>query len=75
MFEAWFVLEDGTAVDPAEVTYKDGRLVHANGFVAMRAPDLPWSRGVDADEERSRYKTREMKPEAPKRGYKTRKVD
>jgi hypothetical protein len=75
MRETWFVLEDGRAVDPAEVwTDEAGRLMHADGPIAMRSPDCPMSRGVDPEEERSRYTTREMKPEAPKRGYKTRRV-
>lgn len=46
----WYVLEDGSTVDPSEVSMnEDGRLAHANGFVAMRSPDCPRSRGVDVD--------------------------
>lgn len=75
MQETWYVLENGRAADPAEVKMIDGRLVHADGPVAMRNPSTPMSRSVDADEERSRYKTREAKPEAPKSGYKTRKAN
>jgi hypothetical protein len=73
MRETWLVLENGRAVDPADVTTaEDGSLVHPDGIIAMRSPGVPMSRGVDPQEERARYSTREMKPEAPKRGYKTR---
>lgn len=48
MRETWYVLEDGSAVNPNEVAPNDnGRLVHASGaLVAMRG-DVPSSRGVD----------------------------
>ena len=75
MRETWYVLEDGRAVDPAEVEMIDGRLAHAEGLIAMRSPDVPMSRSVEPDEERARYMTREAKPEAPKRGYKTRRAN
>ena len=48
MRATWYVLEDGTAVDPSEVSRNEtGALAHPNGLVAMRSPDCPRSRGVD----------------------------
>lgn len=50
MRETWYVLEDGSAVDPREVDFnEDGKLAHKNGLVKMRFPDCPWSRSVDVD--------------------------
>lgn len=77
--ETWYVLEDGTAVHPSEVSpNEDGRLAHKSGLVDMR-PDgeTPWSTGVDVDDDA--VKTEVMKPSrkpaaARKPGYKTRKV-
>jgi hypothetical protein len=78
MRATWYVLEDGTAVDPSEVFVNDaGRYAHANGLVAMRAPDCPRSRQVEAKETQPEKKTEDMKS-APKAsptkrpGYKTR---
>lgn len=83
MRETWYVLEDGSVADPADVVPTDGnRLMHKSGtLVAMRG-DVPSTRGVDADEERAKVKpapepdegrtTREALPDQPKRGYKTR---
>lgn len=54
MRATWYLLEDGTPVDPSDctadekgnvITHKDG------GVVAMRAPGVPSSRGVDLDED------------------------
>lgn len=72
MRETWYVLEDGSFADPREVTTDEsGKLVHKSGVaVAMRSPGVPSSRGVDPEEERA--KAKDMKPEAPKRNYKTR---
>ncbi len=50
MRATWYVLEDGTYVDPSECSRKDGLLTHKNGPVAMRRPGLPRSTGVDLDE-------------------------
>jgi hypothetical protein len=52
MRATWYVLEDGTAVDPNECTAdeKGNLLTHQSGDVAMRAPGVPMSRGVDVDE-------------------------
>jgi hypothetical protein len=74
MRETWYVLEDGRAVDPAEVAPAEGgRLVHTSGaLVAMRG-DVPSSRSIDPEQERAKYTTRDMQA-APARGYKTRKA-
>lgn len=80
MRETWYVLEDGSAVDPREVAPdKAGVMRHKNGIaVAMRGQALS-SRGVDPDEERAKAKkpakkTADMKPEEQKAGYKTRET-
>jgi hypothetical protein len=72
--ETWFVLEDDSAGDPAEVVVgKDGKLAHKDGRKVAYAAHGPRSRGgVDAEAERAKYRTREMKPAQPRRGYKTR---
>ncbi len=72
MRATWYVLEDGTAVDPAECSINaDGYgVTHESGaLVAMMAPDCPKTTGVDLDESM----TPEPPATAPKRGgYKTR---
>ncbi|MEQ9634803.1 MAG: hypothetical protein RLW68_01830 [Devosia marina] len=51
MRATWFMLEDGTPVDPAECSTVDGVLTHESGKpVAMRSHDCPMSTGVDIDE-------------------------
>lgn len=47
----WYLLEDGTPVDPNEVAPNDtGRLAHKSGLVAMREDgETPRTRGVDVD--------------------------
>lgn len=53
MRATWYVLEDGTAVDPNECSADASGVVitHKSGArVAMRAPDAPQTRGVDVDE-------------------------
>ena len=85
MRQTWYVLEDGSVADPAEVAPdKNGVLRHRRGAVAMRG-DVPSTRGVDPEEERAKAKAvelaeavapqrtaRDMAAEEPKRGYKTR---
>lgn len=93
MQEVWFDLEDGRVVDPNECAPDEaGVLMHSSGVaVKMRAPGVPWSRGVsDADARRADAsapasdskpkggKGKAMKPEETVAGgYKTResKVD
>jgi hypothetical protein len=69
MRATWYVLEDGSVVDPVECDFDDkGVLRHKGGVaVAKRAPDAYSSRGVDLSE-------RQTEPEAPKAGYKTRQA-
>jgi hypothetical protein len=77
MQATWYVTEAGDAVDPNECAIDDsGALVHKSGAkIAMRAPDLPRSTGVDLDA--LPKATADMNP-APKpqpqkrQGYKTR---
>ena len=97
--ETWYVLEDGRVADPGDcIMDAKGVLTHISGVkVAMRLPDCPLSRGVDADAERAKAAdakaaelkatttkppgpnppgpnpaAKDMKPEEPKRGYRTR---
>lgn len=64
MREAWYVLVNGDNADPSEVAPdKTGALVHQSGIaVAMRAPDVPHTRGVDVELERAKAKSREANP-------------
>lgn len=52
MRATWYVLEDDSAVDPADVAPDDkGVLRHKDGLaVAMRHEDVPRTRGVDLDD-------------------------
>lgn len=72
MQETWYVLEDGSSADPKDVAPDAaGVLRHKSGMaVAMRSPGVPSSRGVDPDVERAK----DVKPEKPKGGYKTRET-
>lgn len=75
MRATWYVLEDGTVVDPAEVSPDaTGALRHKNGTAVAMRGDVPSSRGVDPDEERSKAKpkSKAMKAENPKQPYRTR---
>lgn len=75
MRETWYVLEDGTPADPSEVSPDEsGVLRHSSGIAVAMNGQVPLSRGVDPDEERAKAKPakRDMKPDAPKRTYKTR---
>lgn len=89
MRETWYVLEDGSLGDPRDVSLDgEGLLRHKNGAaVAMRAPGVPHSRGVDdADAERVKAaesgapkketsrSSRSMKADDDKAGYKTRET-
>lgn len=78
-----YVMEDGSFGDPGEISPdKDGKLVHKDGRAVAYAPHGPRTRSVDADALRKKpapakvepvaEEAKEMKPEAPKRGYKTR---
>lgn len=76
MKQTWYELEDGTPVNPAEVsTREDGRLVHASGkLIAMRFPDCPMTRSVNPTEYKVRAEVRDMEAEKPTRSYKTREA-
>jgi hypothetical protein len=85
MRATWYVLEDGSVADPCEVAPDaSGILRHRSGrAVAMRG-DAPHSRGVDLETiagcggkkpaagGQSEPEGKDMKPEPPKRRYKTR---
>lgn len=75
MRATWYVLEDGRPADPAECSMDDeGILRHTSGSaVAKRSADAYASRGVDLEDD-GKLIGREIKPEEPKRGYKTREA-
>jgi len=51
MHAVWYVLEDGAAADPNEVTPDaHGVLRHASGVAVAYGPHGPRSRGVDLDD-------------------------
>lgn len=72
--ETWYILADGSLGDPAKIGIgSDGLLRHDDGRAVAYGPHGPLSRGgIDAEAERGKSKTREIKPEQPKRAYKTR---
>lgn len=73
MRETWYVLEGGEVADPRECSLDNGgRLTHKSGVAVEMRGETPRSRGVDADQERAKAEAKDMKPEEPKRGYKTR---
>jgi hypothetical protein len=77
MRETWYVLESGKTADPNEVAPdENGVLRHAGGEAVAIGPHGPRSRSVDPDEERAAAEPpkKEMTPEQPKRGYKTREI-
>lgn len=77
--ETWFVLVDGSVVDPKEVSRDAaGALIHKGGVAVAMRGETPSSRSVDPDEERAKVardkpptKDREMKAEGSK-PYRTR---
>lgn len=79
--ETWYVLEDETVADPRDVARDDeGVLRHSDGRAVATRPDgVPRSRGVDteavgAQQEKTTADSKDMKPEKPKRGYRTRET-
>jgi hypothetical protein len=74
MRETWYILEDGSAGNPALIrTGDDGILAHEDGRKVAYGPHGPRSRGVDPEAERvSLGSTRELTAQKPTRGYKTR---
>lgn len=83
MRATWYVLEDGSVVDPAEVAHDEsGQLVHKNGGrVAMRG-QTPSSRSVDVESASrvpstrtpTKPKSKDMKSDDQKPGYITRET-
>lgn len=86
MRATWYVLEDGTAVDPSECATINGVLTHKSGKpIAMRSHDCPMSTGVDTDDAAAKAvagdekpaetpKPKDMQAERPQQGYKTRQT-
>jgi len=71
MRETWYILEDGTTVDPNEVAPNDsGALLHKSGAAVAMRGDVPSTRSVDPEELRA--KAKDLKAQQPKRGYHTR---
>ena len=69
MRATWYVMDDGDPGDPAMIAPDaDGVLRHEDGRAVAYGPHGPKSTGVDLDA----VKTRDVKPEPEKRGYKTR---
>lgn len=72
MRETWYVLENGTAVDPNEVAPDGaGVLRHSSGQAVAVGPHGPRSRSVEVPEAAPPAADRQMKPAAGAR-YKTR---
>lgn len=71
--ETWYVLENGDVCHPSEVVADDkGALRHKNGVAVAMRGDAYSSRSVDPEEERAKRK--DLKPEASRRGYRTRET-
>lgn len=70
--DTWYILEDGTPGDPAEIAAdENGVLRHKDGrAVAIGDHGNPRSRGMTAEEVAEARK--EVKPEKPAGSYKTR---
>lgn len=75
MRETWYVLEDGSAANPADVAPDDdGFLRHKDGrSVAMRG-QTPRSVGVEVDERAATPPDKDLTPEPAKKTYKTREA-
>jgi len=77
MIETWYVMENGSACDPRNVTRDSaGVLRSRDGRAVAYRPDgvTPRSRGVDIAAEREAAVSRELTADEPKRGYKTRET-
>lgn len=78
MREVWYVMEDGTAGDPRQISPDaKGILKHSDGRKVAYAPHGPRTRGVDIDPGDQAAgvpsQAKQMKPAKPKGGgYKTR---
>ena len=73
MREIWYVLQNGGIADPRECAPDEsGVLRHKSGAAVAMRGQVPSTRRVNPDEEGAQPKSREMKPEEPERGYRTR---
>ena len=73
MRETWYVLEDGSALDPKDVTAdKSGVLRNKSGMAVAMRGDAHSSRSVDPELERAKTTSRDMKAEDTKKPYRTR---
>jgi hypothetical protein len=79
MRDTWYVLEDGSSADPADVAPDEsGKLMHKSGLAVAMRGQVPSTRGVDPDEERAKARpkpkptSKDMKSESSKPGYSTR---
>ncbi|MFZ4605162.1 MAG: hypothetical protein ACOYM5_02790 [Caulobacter sp.] len=77
MRETWYLLEDGSVVDPNDVAPDEtGALRHKDGVAVAMRGDAPSSRGVDLDENRlmigAEPGSAEMTAAPPKKAYTTR---
>lgn len=75
----WYLLVDGTHADPNDVSPdKDGILRHKSGMaVALHDSGVPQTIGVDAAANKNieaAAASKDMTPEEPKRGYRTRQI-
>lgn len=74
MRATWYVLEDGSVVDPSECTAdeKGLNLTHKSGVRVAMKGEVPHSRGVDIDDDGMAPAAKELKTKPPKGGYKNR---
>lgn len=73
MHDTWYVLEDGRPANPDECAPdNDGVLRHKSGVAVATRGGTYSSRGMSAEDIAATEK--DLKPEAPKRGYKTREI-
>ena len=74
MIATWYVMEDGSVIDPSEVNPDDkGVLKHKDGRAVKMRGDVPHSRSVDVEQESAKAsQKKEIQPSAPKRTYQTR---
>lgn len=70
MRATWYVLEDGSTVDPSDVAPDDaGILRHKDGAAVAMRGQTHSSRGVDLDEEGKMIDSKQMRPGQSGAGY------
>lgn len=73
MHDTWYILENGNPANPDECAPDDdGVLRHKSGAAVATRGGAYASRGMSPEEIAALGK--DVKPEAPKRGYKTREI-